>query len=337
MRTNLKTLKLKQYLILAFFILTLNQGLFAQSFKKTNYIEKGEIEKTNLDISIFTEEIKKSGDEFMLSDRASCLIASNEGYHGYIPCEALEMLEITSKINGNKNEVDKNRLRITKATREKDDYQIIFEYNSDNQLDKISKQGNESVGYIEIEYNSNKRPVKIIETREDTKYQHPPTTSAIEIQWTDNGFILVSEESNQNYTFVLNTQGRIIKLISWTGNNFNPNESFSTETIFNWIGDDNLIVDKNLDDFNDKFEFNKINHPYSGINISIIFAAGIGMGKWEIEWQNEYCISEYSVHSFLAKMEYTVNEQNYPTVMDVKYGSGEESFHEFWHFEYELY
>jgi hypothetical protein len=108
MCTKLKKIEIRRVLITGIFILILSNGLFAQSLKKTfNYIEKGEVEKADLETGKFTEEIKKSGVDFTLYGIASCLIAINEGYHNYNPYKSLEMFEITSKINANKSEVNK--------------------------------------------------------------------------------------------------------------------------------------------------------------------------------------------------------------------------------------
>ena len=94
-------------LIIGLIILLITNGLLAQSLKKTfKYIEEGEIEKANLEIGKFTEDIKKSGVDFTLYGIASCLINMDEKYDKYDPYKSLEMFDITSKINADKSEAD---------------------------------------------------------------------------------------------------------------------------------------------------------------------------------------------------------------------------------------
>lgn len=228
------------------------------------------------------------------------------------------------------SDTEGGRMRITKmADNESMNNATLFEYNSNNLLVNISW---EYAGYshdVDVVYNTNKQPVEVTETTDNHRYT--PETSVTEIQWTNDGFNLVVEESNFEKIFVVDTQGRIIKKIDSFTSYYPPYETSTYEDIFQWNGDESLKVDEY------RFTFNKYDHPFSGINIAVILAAEIEIGEWENEWQNKYCISEYKENYLSAKINYTVNEQNYPTMMDIQYDSDEGSYHEFRYFEYESY
>jgi hypothetical protein len=227
------------------------------------------------------------------------------------------------------SDIEGGRMRITKmAESESMNNATLFEYDSNNLLVNISW---EYAGYshdVVVKYNTDKQPVEVTETIDNHRYT--PETSVTEIQWTNDGFILVGEEHDEKNSFELDTQGRITKKIeSFT--DANSYETLTYEDIFQWNGDESLKVNEY------RFTFNKYNHPFSGINIAVILAAEIEIGEWENEWQNKYCISDYKENYLSAKINYTVNEQNYPTMMDIQYDSDEGSYHEFRYFEYESY
>ncbi len=126
MSPNLKPLKLKSYLILGFFLLALNQGLFAQNFKKMfNYIEKGDIAKAANENYKFSSgsAVKNSEEDFLLGI-SNCLILENNSYDNYDPYKSLETFEILSNIDADKAEVnrflDKYNLSIVKV------YDLIY-------------------------------------------------------------------------------------------------------------------------------------------------------------------------------------------------------------------
>ncbi len=109
MSLNLKPLKLKPYLILGFFLLVLNQGLFAQNFKKMfSYIEKGDIAKAaNENYKFSSGSAVKNGEEDFLLGISNCLILANNSYDNYNPYKSLETFEILSNIDADKAEIDK--------------------------------------------------------------------------------------------------------------------------------------------------------------------------------------------------------------------------------------
>jgi len=103
----MKTLKnfLSITLVLIF---GLTQGLSAQSLKKTyKYIRDNEIEKAQLQLNKFTNEVKSSGEDFILYSFAKCLLLCNENTKDYEPYKALEIYEVTS--NSGLNQIDINK------------------------------------------------------------------------------------------------------------------------------------------------------------------------------------------------------------------------------------
>jgi uncharacterized protein (TIGR02145 family) len=95
-------------LIIGLILIGANQVLIAQNFKKTyTYIQKGEIEKADLEVKQFTEKITKSDVDFTIYGIARCLIICDEKYQEYDPFKSLEMFEQTEKINADKGEVNK--------------------------------------------------------------------------------------------------------------------------------------------------------------------------------------------------------------------------------------
>lgn len=233
---------------------------------------------------------------------------------------ALMFAVIITSCTDEDNPHEGGRLRITKMAYNANlDNPSTFEYDLNNHLVKlILVEGNYTTTY-DIENNADGKPIKITyDVYDGMKY-----TIVIDIEWTDDGFIFVDEKYNEDDIFKLDSQGRIIK---------KTKKGFSYETILNWNGDDNLTVDEA------EFKFNGIIHPLSNINIAILQAIDLYMGEWETEWQNNYCINEYRDGSMTIRLSYDVNEQNYPTLMKVRYGTNSESLpSEYMSFEYESY
>ena len=62
-----------------------------------NYIKSEEIEKAQLELSQFTDDIKSSGEDFMLYGFAKCLLLCNENTKDNEPYKALEIYAETIK------------------------------------------------------------------------------------------------------------------------------------------------------------------------------------------------------------------------------------------------
>lgn len=215
-----------------------------------------------------------------------------------------------------------SRLRITKMAHNKYlDNPSTFEYNTDNLIVKINLNYGENKKIVEIQYNSDNKPINVnLKEYYSNELRYDNT---IEIQWTNNGFTLNYEDGEQD-DIQLDSQRRVIKT--------NSNDEFT------WYGNDSLIVkDMQYDDV-EKYRFNEYKHPLSGLNIAVILAAEINLGEWEVEWQNNYCLREYDDGSWIIRNEYTVNEQGYPTLMETRYLNTEENLpNEYMSFEYESY
>lgn len=222
------------------------------------------------------------------------------------------------------------RLRIIKMAFNKYlDNPSTFEYNSDNLLAKLTiNYSNGRKRICEVQYDSENNPIKVIRTY--FEYEGVPDngeTVIVDIQWTNEGYIL--KYGNYDYddeqdTIRLDSQMRVIGL----------NDNY----IFDWTGNDSLTVRYVPSNSIEKFSFNNYKHPWSGINIATILAMDISLGEWEVEWQNNYCLREYDDGSWTIRNEYTVNEQDYPTLMETRYLNTEENLpNEYMSFEYESY
>lgn len=89
-------------------ILLSSSSLYSQSLKKTfKFIENNEIEKAELELSQFTDEVKSSQEEIMLYSLANCLLLCDEKIQTYEPYKALEIYETASNLEVDKSEVDK--------------------------------------------------------------------------------------------------------------------------------------------------------------------------------------------------------------------------------------
>ncbi len=235
---------------------------------------------------------------------------------------ALIITSCTDDDNLEGNLDEGGRLRITKMAYNRHmDFPSTFKYNADNLIVKINLNYDEDKRIIDIQYNTENKPVSVnLKEYYSNELRYDNT---IEIQWTNNGFTLNYEDGEQD-DIQLDSQGRVIKT--------------NNDDEFTWYGNDSLIVkDVHYDDI-EKYKFNEYNHPLSGINIAIIFAAEINLGEWEVEWQNNYCLREYDDGSWIIKNEYTVNEQGYPTLMETRYLNTDENLpNEYMSFEYESY
>ena len=103
MKTTVKYL----LILTAIMLLVQNQSFYAQNLKKVfKYIEKAEIDKAELEMKEYTEEIKKSAVDYTIYIIAGTIITSNDKSQSYDPYKSLEMFEEISRIDANKTEVD---------------------------------------------------------------------------------------------------------------------------------------------------------------------------------------------------------------------------------------
>ena len=228
-----------------------------------------------------------------------------------------------SKSDISNDDISKDsRLRITKMAHNKYlDNPSTFEYNSDNLIVEINLNYREDKKIVEIQYNAENKPVSVnLKEYYSNELRYRYTTV---IQWTNNGFILKYEDGEQD-DIQLDSQGRVIKT--------------NNDDEFTWYGNDSLIVkDMQYNDV-EKYRFNEYKYPLLGLNIAVIFAAEINLGEWEVDWQNNYCLTEYDDGSWIIRNEYTVNEQGYPTLMETRYLNTDENLpNEYMSFEYESY
>ena len=232
------------------------------------------------------------------------------------------LLILVTSCNDENNPEEGSRLRITKmAYNEYLDYPSIFEYDSNNLLVKLTLSFEDGNNIYEIQYDAENKPV-IVESKEyfhelideDTTY----------IQWTNDGYVMTYSNNNDYKNNIkLDSQGRVIG---------------SDDDIFTWYGNDSLTVLYTPSNSISRFKFNNYKHPWSGINYAVIDAVSMQLAEWEKEWQYNYCIDEYYEDSFTIKVRYTVNEQNYPTLMEVRYLTDDEDLeNEYMSFEYESY
>lgn len=241
---------------------------------------------------------------------------------------AIIISSCTDDDNLEDNPDEGGRLRITKMAYNKYlDYPIVFEYDSNNLLVKITTNwGND--GVYTIENDSEGKPIKINGTYSDAGYIE---TNTVNIQWTSNGF-MINYESGHSYTVLLDKQNRVIGI----------NKYGEYDDKFTWYGNDSLLVQDLVYDDIEKYIFNDYKHPLSEINIAVILITDISLGEWEVEWQNNYCISEYgdyykgNTYSPWIRNEYVVNEQNYPILLETRY-LDEDGDIEYLSFEYESY
>jgi hypothetical protein len=197
----------------------------------------------------------------------------------------------------------------------------MFKYNSDNLLIRLSPEFlNSSLYYIyEIKYDLERKPIQVTETM---FFCGNKTISVTKIEWTECGFDLIYEDRNKD-VFQLNTNKQV------TGINDNK--------IYTWFNSDSLIIEETSSNNFEKYKFVKYNHPLSGNSIAVILAAKIFMCEWK-EWQNKYCVSEWVESDNCAgKFFYTINEQNYPTVMRKRFESCYGTTYGTLYFEYETY
>jgi hypothetical protein len=206
-----------------------------------------------------------------------------------------------------------------------------FEYNAQNLLVKISSESQYSAFNTEITYSTNKLPIKLTTT---CYYLGDiENVSVSNIQWINNGFVVSDEndiESGKDI-YELDAKGRIIKSTNiYTPQDLDPD---TTVIIPDWIGEEEL----NISEYSSSYKFVKKNNPLSGINLAIVIAAELEYGEWEVEFQNNFCISEWDEGGLSAVITYQFNEQNYPLVEDIKYTSEEGTMHDYYYFEYESY
>jgi len=221
--------------------------------------------------------------------------------------------------------VDNLSLRITKVADNQamEDPWYTFEYNTDGTLKSISD-------VIDVVYNSNKLPIRLTSTYFDGINYIENFT---DIEWVANGFIITNENESDSHTdtYELDSSGRVIKRTSV----YAPvgGDPITKILVPEWIGNDIL----NIDEYEETFKYINKKNPFSNLNLAIVIADELEYGEWEVEFQNKFCISEWTDGGLSAEVTYQFNKQGYPIVADIKYTSGEGTFHDYIYFEYESY
>nr|WP_321487773.1 hypothetical protein [uncultured Draconibacterium sp.] len=103
-------MKLLKFCVLMtlFIIIGFNQMLSAQNLKKVyKDIESSENDKAQEELNKFTNEVKNSGEDFLLYSFANCLLLCNENTQDYDPYKALEIYGTTTKYEVNQSDIDK--------------------------------------------------------------------------------------------------------------------------------------------------------------------------------------------------------------------------------------
>lgn len=220
---------------------------------------------------------------------------------------------------------------------------FVFEYGSDDLLSSIIEEYLTSKWISEIVYNSSSKPVAV--NRKFYSNGSLENESTKNIGWNENGFEIYSSDGYSRYIYLLNSQNELDSKISMDKNDFTQEFETTSVQYFTWTGNNQVkrVFDYESPwsietaEYEETFKFVDNNSPFKGISISILFAAGIELGEWEGEIQNNYCLSEYIESSFSASISYEFNEQNFPTRADITYTSEEGVEHDYVYFEYESY
>ncbi|WP_066633108.1 hypothetical protein [Labilibacter marinus] len=215
----------------------------------------------------------------------------------------------------------------------------IFEYNANGLLTKRT----DNYGSDNIEYNDNNNPTKIT----NISNYDPANNYTETIEWVSNGFNTQrtyseeSYESNERDRFVFDDKNMLTSFYLGT------DEKTST---FNYLTDDFTHISKSVKyDYEDystvydiTIEWSAVYHPFKGINPSLKFYL-----YWDIEHEtkigafSDYLIAKYSKASSSPDDEREIiitptiiNDNNYPTQIEIKNGVNDTS-PEYFYFDYE--
>jgi hypothetical protein len=215
-----------------------------------------------------------------------------------------------------------------------------FGYDSSNHLIKIWEDGLYHSFIIQIEYNSNQKPIKLTHT--DYYEGFVEDVQVTNIQWTNVGFnTLREDESNKDQSiYKIDQQGRISNFTyTYTNKSYNNPGTYTYSYSYDWSVNSKLTVneiDPDDDTSTYNFQYNSTFNPLSQINIAIMVIENILSYDTDIYFQSKYCVSEIGhtnpIHNQLTQFFYTLNDQNYPIVIESRGFS-----RDYVYYEYESY
>lgn len=235
-------------------------------------------------------------------------------------------------------ESQSGRLRIAKiADNMAMENPMVFEYNSKNQLIRITSEKYELL--TEIEYDSHSLPIKISTDNIGKRVTF--------IEWVNDGFVFTDNENQSKQDYIkydLDSNGRIKKVTRSRYDIYNKSTCLSTNSM-TWNGEVELNVEHSYNCTSGYtgnselflFKYDRFYNPFYGINLAVIIGADLILGEWETDYQNKYCVSEYKEKGLTAIVKYKLNDQNFPIVSDTKYGISEGGTHDYLYYEYESY